>query len=55
MKRLFVTLIDISLSVLIVSFFWFVTSWVILVIAIPVLCLVIEHYIISRNCYLEVK
>jgi len=54
-KKLLVLLIDVMLFILLASFLWFVSSWVILVIAIPVLFLVVDHYIVMRGCYLENK
>ncbi|CAB4127434.1 hypothetical protein UFOVP84_185 [uncultured Caudovirales phage] len=54
-KKLLVLSIDIALAILLSSFVYFVSSWVILMIAIPVLLLVSEHYIVMRSCYLENK
>ena len=54
-KKLLVLLIDVALVILLTSFVYFVNSWVILMIAIPVLLLVSEHYIVMRGCYLENK
>ena len=55
MKKKLVLSIDIALAILLSSFVYFVNSWVILAIAIPVLLLVSEHYIVMRGCYLENK
>jgi len=52
-KKLLVTSIDISLFIILVAFFWNVTSWVVLVIATPMLFLIVDHYFVTRACYLE--
>ena len=54
-KKLLVLSIDIALAILLSSFVYFVSSWVILAISMPMLFLVSEHYIVMRGCYLENK
>lgn len=54
-KKILVVAIDIALVILLSSFVWLVNSWVVLMITVPILLLVSEHYIVMRGCYLEDK
>lgn len=55
MKKFFVCLLDITLSILVISMFWFVNQWIISSIMVIVMLFVGEHYLVARKCYLEDK
>lgn len=52
-KKVLVNIIDVALFILVISMFVLIQSWVILIFIIPIMWLVLEHYLIARQCYLD--
>ena len=53
MKKLYDGMFDVVLAVMVISFFVFVDSIIILIGFAAIMYLVVEHYLIMRSCYLS--
>ena len=54
-KKMFVYAVDFMLSLFVISMFFFIDQLLILFVMAGIMALVLEHYLIMRNCYLEEK